>query len=59
MKLHCTAHPNNALAVVRNIVLDLSGDEPLGIGGQLVLVMPWKIDESDLSAIAYECRTGI
>lgn len=57
--LNRTAHPNNALAVVRNIVLDRSGDEPVGIGGELVLVMPWEIDEAGLSAIAYEYRTGI
>jgi hypothetical protein len=57
--LHRAAHPNNALAVVRNIVLDRSSDEPVGTGGELVLVRPWKIDESGLSAIAYEYRTGI
>lgn len=59
VQLHRAAHPNNALAVVRNIVLDRSGDEPLGTGGELVLLMPWQIDESDLSAIAYEYRTGM
>jgi hypothetical protein len=59
VQLHRAAHPNNALAVVRNIVLDRSSDEPVGTGGELVLVRPWKIDESGLSAIAYEYRTGI
>ncbi|OMC42592.1 hypothetical protein A5742_30335 [Mycolicibacterium fortuitum] len=60
--LHRMTHPNNALAVVRNIVLnragDEPGDEPVATGGELVLVMPWKVDETALSAIAYEYRTG-
>jgi len=59
VRLHRTEHPNNALAVVRNIVLDHSSDEPSAAGGELVMVMPWKIDEDGLSAIAYEYRTGI
>ena len=59
VQLHRKAHPNNALALVRNIVLDRSGDEQVGTGGELVLVMPWQTDESGLSAIAYEYRTGM
>ncbi len=57
--LHQKAHPNNALAVVRNIVLDRSGSEPVATGGELVLLMPWQIDQRDLSAIAYDYRTGL
>jgi hypothetical protein len=59
VNLHRLEHPNNALAVVRNIVLDHNGDRPIATGGDLVLVMPWKIDEAVLSAIAYDYRTDI
>jgi hypothetical protein len=59
VNLHRAEHPNNALAVVRNIVLDHSGDDPAATGGELVLVMPWKIDEAGLLAIAYDYSTGI
>ena len=57
--LHRVEHPNNALAVVRNITLDRSGDQPVASGGELVLVMPWEINEGGLSPIAYDDRTGI
>jgi hypothetical protein len=40
VNLHRVEHPNNALAVVRNITLDRSGDQPVASGGELVLVMP-------------------
>jgi hypothetical protein len=59
VKLHRADYPNNALAVVRNITLDRSGDQPIATGGELVLVMPWKIDEGGLIPIAYYYRTGI
>jgi hypothetical protein len=52
-------YPDNALAVVRNITLDRSGDQPVASGGELVLVMPWSINEGDLVPIAYDYRTGI
>ena len=59
VNLHRAEHPNNALAVVRNIALDHSGDQPVAHGGELVLVMPWTIDEAGLSAIAYDYTAGL
>jgi len=59
VNLHRAEHPNNALAVVRNITLDRSGDQPVATGGELVLVMPWEINEGGLIPIAYDYRTGI
>jgi Domain of unknown function (DUF3883) len=59
VNLHRTEHPNNALAVVRNIALHQSDEKPVATGGELVLVMPWGIDDAALSAIAYEYSTGI
>jgi hypothetical protein len=59
VNLHRVEHPNNALAVVRNITLDRSGDQPIATGGELVLVMPWEINEGGLIPIAYDYRTGI
>jgi Domain of unknown function (DUF3883) len=59
VSLHRVEYPNNALAVVRNITLDRSGDQPIATSGELVLVMPWEIDEGGLIPIAYDYRTGI
>jgi Domain of unknown function (DUF3883) len=59
VNLHRLEHPNNALAVVRNITLGRSGEQPIASGGELVLVMPWEIDEGGLIPIAYDYRTGI
>jgi hypothetical protein len=59
VNLHRVEHPHNALAVVRNITLDRSGDRPVASGGELVPVMPWQINEDGLSPIAYDYRTGI
>jgi Domain of unknown function (DUF3883) len=59
VNLHRVEYPNNALAVVHNITLDRSGDQPIASGGELVLVMPWKIEEGGLIPIAYDYRTGI
>jgi len=57
--LHLAEHPNNALAVVRRIVLDRSGDTPVGTGGELKLISSWELDESRLKAIAYRYPTGL
>jgi len=57
--LHRVEHPNNALAVVKNIVLERFADGPVAFGGELVLEMPWKINESGLSPIAYDYTTGL
>ncbi len=59
VNLHRAEHPHTALAVVRNVTLDRSGERPVASGGELVLVMPWEIDEGGLSPIAYDYRTGI
>jgi hypothetical protein len=59
VNLHRAEHPKNALAVVRNITLDRTGDQPIATGGDLVLVKPWKINEDGLSPIAYDYRTCI
>ena len=59
VNLHRAEHPNNALAVVCNIALDRSGAQPVATGGELVLVMPWEINEGGLIPIAYDYRTGI
>jgi len=54
VNLHRAEHPNNALAVVCNIALDRSGAQPVATGGELVLVMPWEINEGGLIPIAYD-----
>ena len=59
VNLHRAEHPNNALAIVRNVALDRSGEQPVATGGELVLVMPWEINEGGLIPIAYDYRTGI
>jgi hypothetical protein len=59
VSLHRAQHPHNALAVVRNITLDRGGDRPVASGGELVLMMPWSINEGELVPIAYDYRTGI
>lgn len=59
VNLHRVEYPNNALAVVRNIVLDRSGGRPVATGGELILVMPWEINEGGLVPIAYDYRTGV
>lgn len=59
VNLHRAEHPNNALAVVRNITLDRRGDRPVASAGELILVMPWEIDEGELTPIAYNYRTSI
>jgi hypothetical protein len=59
VKLHRAEHPNNALAVVCNITLDRSSDQPVATDGELILVMPWEINEGGLVPIAYDYHTGI
>ncbi|MEE3852776.1 DUF3883 domain-containing protein [Gordonia sp. LSe1-13] len=56
--LHVSGHPSNALAIVRNILLDRSGGQPVAAGGTLELTKPWKIDTSRLQPIAYRYPTG-
>ena len=52
-------HPNTALIVVRDIVLDRSGSEPVATGGEPVEIRPWVIENDALSAIAWTYRTGL
>ena len=47
------------MAVVRNIALDHSAEQPIATGGELVLLMPWKLNEDGSDPIAHEYRTGI
>jgi hypothetical protein len=54
VKHHAKAHPNNALVVVRGIVLDRSTSPPGVTGGVLYERQPWNIDDDALSTIAYK-----
>jgi hypothetical protein len=47
-----------ALAVIRNIALDHNAEQPVATGGELVLLMPWKVNEDGLAPIAYDHRRG-
>ena len=47
------------MAVVRNIALDHSAEQPIATGGELVLLMPSKLNEDGLDPIAHDDRTGI
>ncbi|MHA3020460.1 MrcB family domain-containing protein [Mycobacterium sp. BMJ-28] len=59
VELHKTGHPANALAIVRNITLHRQkGCPPTASGGELILEMPWKVDDDRLAPIAYRYRTG-
>ena len=49
---HAAAFPNNALVVVRNIVLQ-RGDSPSASGGWLYELRGWDIDTAALRAISY------
>ncbi len=60
VEIHKNAHPANALAIVRRIRLSRSQDaDPSPSSGELVLEMPWAIDEDCLTAIAYRYNTGL
>ena len=59
VKLHLAEHPNNALAVVRRIVLDRSGDVPVATGGELELTVGWELDRERLEPIAYRYSTEL
>jgi Domain of unknown function (DUF3883) len=60
VEIHQNAHPANALAIVRRIRLTRNQDaDPTPSSGELVLQMPWAMDEDRLTAIAYRYRTGL
>jgi hypothetical protein len=56
VELHNTEHPNNALAVVKHIILDHTG--PTARGGELELLMPWSVERERLRPMAYRYRLG-
>jgi len=50
---HEKVYPDNALVVVRNIVLDRRSDPPTVSDGTLYELRHWRIDPSDLAVISY------
>jgi len=50
---HEAAFPNNALVVVKDVVLDRGTEPPTASGGVLYEWRHWEIDPVDLSAISY------
>lgn len=56
---HEEAYPNNALVVVRGIVLDKSKSPPTVSGGLLFEQQPWNIDPGALKVIAYHYTVSI
>jgi Domain of unknown function (DUF3883) len=46
-------HPRTALAIVRNVDLDLSDKEPIASGGELVVRSPWRVEKDALEPCAY------
>ena len=58
--VHKNDYPANALAIVRYIQLHRhNGEPPTASGGELVLAMPWTVDDDRLAPIAYRYSTGI
>lgn len=46
-------HPRTALALVRRIDLDLTREEPLASGGEMVVHMPWEVEDEALEPNAF------
>ena len=59
VELHQQEHANTALAVVRRIVLDRSGDKPVASGGVLEWVEAWPPEWERLKATVYNFQTGL
>jgi MrcB-like, N-terminal domain/Domain of unknown function (DUF3883) len=53
LTVHREQYPNNALFVVSKIKLE-KGENPVATGGEVSILRPWKILDSDLSAIAFD-----
>jgi hypothetical protein len=53
VELHCKEFPNNALIVVKGIVL-VRDALPVATGGVLVVHLPWELDRSTLEPLGYE-----
>jgi hypothetical protein len=51
---HAKAYPNNALVVVRDILLDRSTSPPSASGGKLFERRPWSIEDDALQVISYK-----
>jgi hypothetical protein len=54
VKHHAKAHPNNALVVVRGIVLDRSSSPPTVSGGVLFERQPWAVSPEALRVMSYQ-----
>ena len=51
---HRARHPNNALIVVHSITLTRTQDSPNPEGGELLMLSPWEIVESQLRPLAFQ-----
>ncbi|MHA7263495.1 MrcB family domain-containing protein [Arthrobacter sp. TMN-37] len=56
VELHRSEYPLNALAVVHSIVLDPRGENPIAHDGELDVTSPWRLEDTDLTPIAYTYR---
>ncbi|MBP2211105.1 hypothetical protein JOJ87_001449 [Rhodococcus ruber] len=56
---HKEAYPNNALVIVRSIVLDRTVEPPAASGGVIGVTHPWAIDDEDLTPVSYRYATGL
>lgn len=59
VELHRAVFPANALAIVRRIGLNRSVEPPEAFGGELVLTLPWEIDDEALTPLSYKYATGL
>jgi len=55
--LHREAYPSNMLAVVHGILLDSHSRTPTASGGHLRITSPWKVEDTDLTALSYSYVT--
>ncbi len=51
---HRARYPNNALIVVRSIVLRDGAEGPLAEGGELQAIAPWEVRDEELRPLAYQ-----
>jgi len=55
VRLHKNEYPNNALVIVRKIILT-KGEPPTASGGELIFIHPWKIEDAELDPIGFDYR---
>lgn len=55
VRLHKNEYPNNALVIVRKILLT-KGESPTASGGELIFIHPWKIEDAELDPIGFDYR---